>query len=171
MTVFRVSKLCSFRTVFTQQDSLAQADRCCNVKTSKIRVHHGVRLAAPLCVAVLDVEQSGVLVLLQVSAVCQCHVCAGNCKWRCACNDFVTFTIHGLLYHNPGLSRLAVRVSQQLGTHLPEICWLQPARTRPDLKPSQCLGISVAQHALISHRCHQSVLVLVVPEPVNFLTT
>ena len=59
VTVSRFSKLARF-VQFAPLDSLAQAGRYCNVKTSKKPVDRSFRLAAPLYVVVLDVEQSDV---------------------------------------------------------------------------------------------------------------
>ena len=73
--------------------------------------HKGFRLASPLCEHV--------------------QVCL---------DDIVTFTPHDMLCHSSGLSLLCMSCSHLERTLLRSF-WLHPARTLPDLRQSQCLGI------------------------------
>ena len=136
---------------------MAQADRCCNVMTSPIPGHHGIRLAAPLYVAVPDVEQSDVPVFSRVFAGCQCRSCASNCKWRCA---------HGLLCHSPALHSL-VSCSHYDRTFMRGFVFDQQAHFQT-FDSLSALTFVVAQHASLSHRPHQPVQLLVVPASFKF---
>ena len=94
-------------------DSLAQAGRYCNVKTSNMPVDRGFRLAAPLYVVVLDVEQSDVPGHFQFHVGCQCQQCGGVPK------DIVTFTHMTRLCRSSGPSEHGLHVLQPHGTHVP----------------------------------------------------